>query len=132
MTKVLLKIAPVSENPSNTGLPGGLKSAKLMTSQPHDVEREVEEVVANAQEWLDTPNDRFEGRPPRALIHTDEERRLCELIEFIKHGINRSTCFPQYIKTALSPLRFSLSSLRLSDEFCHPTPDSGYACCTAG
>lgn len=59
----------------------------ISTVQPHDVEREVEEVVANAQEWLDTPNDRFEGRPPRALIHTDEEQRLRELLESIKHGM---------------------------------------------
>ena len=52
-----------------------------------DVEREVEEMVANAQEWLDTPNDRFEGRPPRALIHTAEERRLHELLDAIRHGM---------------------------------------------
>ena len=62
-------------------------ASHISTSQPHDVEREVEEVVANAQEWLDTPNDRFEGRPPRALIHTAEKQRLRELIESIKHGM---------------------------------------------
>ena len=59
----------------------------LSPIQSYDVEREVEEVIANAQEWLDTPNTRFEGRPPRALLHTTEERRLRELIESVKHGI---------------------------------------------
>ncbi len=59
----------------------------IATTQPHDMEREVEEFVANAQEWLDTPNDRFEGRPPRALLHTDEEQRLREILDSIKHGM---------------------------------------------
>jgi uncharacterized protein (DUF2384 family) len=52
-----------------------------------DIEQELEEVIANAQEWLDTPHSRFEGRPPRALLHTDEERRLRELVESVKHGL---------------------------------------------
>lgn len=59
----------------------------VSTMQPQDVEREVEELVANAQEWLDTPNDRFEGRPPRSLLQTSEERRLRELLDSIKHGM---------------------------------------------
>jgi uncharacterized protein (DUF2384 family) len=59
----------------------------ISTMPPRDVEREVEELVANAQEWLDTPNDRFEGRPPRSLLHTPEERRLRELLDSIKHGM---------------------------------------------
>jgi uncharacterized protein (DUF2384 family) len=59
----------------------------VSTIQPQDVEREVEELVVNAQEWLDTPNDRFEGRSPRSLIHTPEEQRLRELLDSIKHGM---------------------------------------------
>ena len=59
----------------------------IATIQPYDMEREVEELVANAQEWLDTPNDRFEGRPPRALLHTHEEQRLREILDSIKHGM---------------------------------------------
>ena len=62
-------------------------ASPLSPMPSYDVEREVEEVIANAQEWLDTPNDRFEGRAPRALLHTNEERRLRELIESVKHGI---------------------------------------------
>ncbi|NOT55829.1 MAG: DUF2384 domain-containing protein [Deltaproteobacteria bacterium] len=59
----------------------------IATIQPDDMEREVEELVANAQEWLDTPNDRFEGRPPRTLLHTNEEQRLREILDSIKHGM---------------------------------------------
>lgn len=54
---------------------------------PQTVEQEVEEILANAKEWLDTPNDRFEGRPPRALINTGEEQRLRDLLDVIKHGM---------------------------------------------
>jgi uncharacterized protein (DUF2384 family) len=61
--------------------------SRVSTSQTQDVEREVEELLTNAQEWLDTPNDRFEGRPPRSLLHTPEERRLRELLDSIKHGM---------------------------------------------
>ena len=59
----------------------------IATIQPYAMEREVEELVANAQEWLDTPNDRFEGRSPRALLHTNEEQRLREILDSIKHGM---------------------------------------------
>jgi len=59
----------------------------LSPIRTRDIEQELEEVIANAQEWLDTPNARFEGRPPRALLHTDEERRLRELVESVKHGL---------------------------------------------
>ncbi len=52
-----------------------------------DIEQELEEVIANAQEWLDTPNARFEGHPPRVLLHPAEERRLRELVESVKHGL---------------------------------------------
>jgi hypothetical protein len=52
-----------------------------------DVEREVAEVMANPEEWLDTPNERFEGRPPRALINTNQEQRLRDLIGAVKHGL---------------------------------------------
>lgn len=62
-------------------------ASSLSPIRARDIERELEEVIANAQEWLDTPNARFEGRPPRALLHTDEERRLRELVESVKHGL---------------------------------------------
>ncbi len=55
--------------------------------QAVDVEQELGEIMTNPQEWLDTPNDRFEGRPPRALIHTSEEQRLRDLIGSVKHGL---------------------------------------------
>ncbi len=62
-------------------------TSPLSPIRTRDREQEVAEVIANAQEWLDTPNSRFEGRPPRALLHTDEERRLREVIESVKHGL---------------------------------------------
>jgi hypothetical protein len=61
--------------------------SSLSPIRARDIEQELEEVITNAQEWLDTPNARFEGRPPRALLHTAEERRLRELVESVKHGL---------------------------------------------
>jgi uncharacterized protein (DUF2384 family) len=68
----------------STAQPG---SAALSPVRTRDIEQELEEVIANTQDWLDTPNTRFEGRSPRTLLHTDEERRLRELVESIKHGL---------------------------------------------
>ena len=62
-------------------------ASSLSPIRTRDIEQELEEVIGNAQEWLDTPNTRFEGRPPRALLHTDEEQRLRELVESVKHGL---------------------------------------------
>lgn len=38
--------------------------------------------------WLDTPNDRFGGQPPRVLLQTDKGREILHnLVEAVKHGM---------------------------------------------
>lgn len=38
--------------------------------------------------WLDTPNDRLGGQPPRALLGFEEGRELLyNLVQNVKHGM---------------------------------------------
>jgi hypothetical protein len=67
--------------------PSRVPASTLFDDETADVVHEVGTIIGNPDEWLDEPNDRFEGRPPRALINTDEEQRLRDLIRAVKHGL---------------------------------------------
>jgi len=62
-------------------------ASKRLDDEKPNVVHEVGRIIGNPDEWLDAPNDHFEGRPPRALINTDEEQRLRDLIRAVKHGL---------------------------------------------
>lgn len=51
--------------------------------------QEMNEVIPNADEWRQTPNNQLGGKTPDELIDgTDEEREeLRNLVEAIKHGM---------------------------------------------
>jgi uncharacterized protein (DUF2384 family) len=45
-------------------------------------------IVQYPEAWLDTPNNRFGGQPPRALLQTEQGREILRnLVEAVKHGM---------------------------------------------
>lgn len=48
--------------------------------------KKVGTVVPDPEDWLNTPNPRFEGRRPIDLIGTDDEIRVHIIIEAARHG----------------------------------------------
>ncbi|PYQ58944.1 MAG: hypothetical protein DMF53_19560 [Acidobacteria bacterium] len=49
---------------------------------------EIAEMVLHPEAWLDTPNARLGGQPPRALLDFDEGREvLHNLVQNVKHGM---------------------------------------------
>jgi len=52
-----------------------------------DLRQEIDNLVADPERWLNTPNDRFGGRPPLALIGTEEEHLLREWVGAVKYGL---------------------------------------------
>jgi uncharacterized protein (DUF2384 family) len=49
---------------------------------------EIAEIVTYPDAWLDTPNDRLGGQPPRALLDSHKGREvLHSLVQSVKHGL---------------------------------------------
>lgn len=49
---------------------------------------EIGEIVLYPEAWLDTPNDRLGGQPPRALLGSEEGREILHnLVQTVKHGM---------------------------------------------
>jgi hypothetical protein len=49
---------------------------------------EIGEIVLYPDAWLDTPNDRLGGQPPRALLDSDEGREILHnLVQTVKYGM---------------------------------------------
>lgn len=49
---------------------------------------EIFEIVLYPESWLETPNDRLGGQPPRALLSSDKGRKtLHDLVQSGKHGM---------------------------------------------
>ncbi|HEX4959535.1 MAG TPA: antitoxin Xre/MbcA/ParS toxin-binding domain-containing protein [Thermoanaerobaculia bacterium] len=49
---------------------------------------DITEVVLEPDVWLDTPNDRLGGQPPRALLQTATGREiLYSLVQSVKYGM---------------------------------------------
>jgi DNA-binding transcriptional ArsR family regulator len=58
----------------------------LTRSEWKKLVKKVGTVVDDPEDWLDTPNPRFEGRRPIDLIGTREERRVHIIIEAAAQG----------------------------------------------
>lgn len=52
-----------------------------------DIRQEVESIVADPAQWMNTENDQLGGRKPEDLIGTVDEHHLRNLIRAIKHGM---------------------------------------------
>ena len=48
---------------------------------------EIRELLINADEWLDAPNDQLSGARPWDLIGTPQEELLRNLIQAAKYGV---------------------------------------------
>ncbi|PYQ58229.1 MAG: hypothetical protein DMF53_20810 [Acidobacteria bacterium] len=49
---------------------------------------EIAEIVVDPDTWLDTPNSRLGGQPPRALLRSDQGREILRsLVQSVKFGM---------------------------------------------
>ncbi|HEX7185158.1 MAG TPA: antitoxin Xre/MbcA/ParS toxin-binding domain-containing protein [Thermoanaerobaculia bacterium] len=49
---------------------------------------EIADIVQDPDLWLDTPNDRFGGEPPRTLLESEKGRAILhDLVQAVKHGM---------------------------------------------
>jgi len=49
---------------------------------------EIAEIVQDTDLWLDTPNERFGGQRPRALLRSEKGRAILhDLVQAVKHGM---------------------------------------------
>jgi hypothetical protein len=60
-----------------------------MSSEPQDpLLSEITEVVLYPDLWLDAPNDRLGGLPPRVMLRSEAGRQiLYNLVQNVKHGM---------------------------------------------
>ena len=66
-----------------------MNSVALPTTEKEtDIVAELRGLLDNADAWLDTPNDRFGGRPPRELLGTEREQQLRDLVQGVKLGMH--------------------------------------------
>lgn len=49
---------------------------------------EIADIVRDADAWLDTPNSRLGGQPPRALLSSSKGRSVLHgLVQAVKYGM---------------------------------------------
>ncbi|HEY0514963.1 MAG TPA: antitoxin Xre/MbcA/ParS toxin-binding domain-containing protein [Thermoanaerobaculia bacterium] len=62
--------------------------ARVLDEDHDSLLTEIAEIVLYPNAWLDTPNDRLGGQPPRALLGSDEGREILHnLVQTVKHGM---------------------------------------------
>ena len=59
----------------------------LLPDENVDIRKEASDVVADAGQWLDMPNDQLGGQRPRDLIGTDREQAVRDLLRALKQGM---------------------------------------------
>ena len=59
----------------------------LLPGEDADILREVGNLVADPESWLDASHARLGGNRPRDLIGTDREQFLRDLLRAIKYGM---------------------------------------------
>jgi len=52
-----------------------------------DLQRDLQNILADPDLWLNTPNDLFGGRLPVELIGTEDENLLREWVGAVQHGV---------------------------------------------
>jgi hypothetical protein len=60
---------------------------KLIIAEGGALARELDDILADPQDWLALPNDHFWGRRPIDLIDTEDEYLLWEWIAAVKCGL---------------------------------------------
>jgi hypothetical protein len=59
----------------------------LLPEEDSDIRQDIATVIADAERWLDMPNDQLGGAKPRDLIGTHREQIVRDLVRAIKHGM---------------------------------------------
>jgi uncharacterized protein (DUF2384 family) len=67
----------------------GERARLHLSDEPHDpLLSEIAEVVLHPDTWLDAPNDRLGGQPPRSMLGSRVGRELLHnLVQNVKHGM---------------------------------------------
>jgi hypothetical protein len=67
----------------------GERARLHLSDEPRDpLLSEIAEVVLHPDLWLDAPNDRLGGLPPRSMLGFQEGRELLHnLVQNVKHGM---------------------------------------------
>ena len=60
---------------------------QLLPDEKANLEEEIRNLLLNADEWLDAPNDQLGGARPWDLIGTDQEPLLRNLVRAAKYGV---------------------------------------------
>ena len=60
---------------------------QLLPDEKANLEEEIRDLLLNADEWLDAPNDQLAGARPWDLIGTDQEPLLRNLVRAAKYGV---------------------------------------------
>jgi hypothetical protein len=62
--------------------------ARMLDDDDDSLLTEIAEIVLYPDAWLDTPNDRLGGQPPRAFLGSGEGREILHnLAQTVKHGM---------------------------------------------
>lgn len=67
-------------------MPNAKRNHRAGAPRPAPVREELDNLLANAEDWLDSPNSLFGGRRPVELIGTSDEQLLWDMINRVKPG----------------------------------------------
>jgi len=61
---------------------------KLVPDGSDPLVADLAQIILYPDTWLDTPNDRFGGLPPRVLLQTERGREILQnLVQNVKYGM---------------------------------------------
>jgi uncharacterized protein (DUF2384 family) len=64
-----------------------LKTREQLPAHSQELLKDIEDIFAAPEAWLEMPNTRLAGQKPIDLIGTPEEERVRNITESIKHGL---------------------------------------------
>jgi uncharacterized protein (DUF2384 family) len=61
---------------------------ELVPDESDPLLADIAQILLYPDAWLDAPNDRFGGQPPRVLLQTEKGRAILHnLVQNVKHGM---------------------------------------------
>jgi uncharacterized protein (DUF2384 family) len=64
-----------------------LKTREQLPAHSQELLKEIEDIFADPEAWLEMPNTRLAGKKPIDLIGTPEEERVRTIIETFRYGL---------------------------------------------
>jgi len=78
----------VTATPGSATLYAMARHARAQILDEDPLLADIAQIVLYPEVWLDTPNDRLGGQPPRALLQTEAGREiLYSLVQSVKYGM---------------------------------------------